>query len=227
MERKKGQEIAKIQTNSPWGKALESLRVDKKDYSVNQFERDGVMKRAAYRRALIGTEGPTFMSIDKLLKAMGCTWHDFAEAYEGQAFDPKAYATIPLYEVKAAAGVGAHVESERVIEDLAFRKDWIKSKLRANVKDLVCLTVTGSSMEPTIYPGDLVMLDKSQHTPKHDQIFVIRNDGEPLVKRLCMKNDGWIEIHSDNPDPKLKRPLVKRDALDIIGRVVWVAGKRG
>jgi phage repressor protein C with HTH and peptisase S24 domain len=87
-------------------------------------------------------------------------------------------------------------------------------------------TVTGSSMEPTIYPGDLVMPDKSRHTPKHDQIFVIRNDGEPLVKRLRIKSDGLIEIHSDNPNPKLKRLSVERDALDIIERVVWVAGKR-
>jgi phage repressor protein C with HTH and peptisase S24 domain len=94
------------------------------------------------------------------------------------------------------------------------------------VKDLVYLTVTGSSMEPTICPCDLGMLDQAQRTPKHDQIFVIRNDGEPLVKRLRLKSDGLIEIHSDNPDLQFNRFLVKRESLDIIGRVVWVAGKR-
>lgn len=136
------------------------------------------------------------------------------------------YVKIPLYEVRVAAGSGAIVEGERVIEDIVFRHDWIKTKLRANIKDLGCLSVTGHSMEPTICEGDLIMFDRAQHMPKHDQIVVLREGGEPIVKRLCIKGSASVEIHSDNPDSRYKREPVKKDELDIIGRVVWVAGKR-
>lgn len=208
-----------------WVRTLEELRVAR-GFSKNQLQERGIITRSQYNTLLKAKKGPRFDILERILKGIGVTWQQWADVYEGAAFDEQAYAKIPLYEVKVAAGAGAIIESERVIQDIAFRRDWIKTKLRANLKDLGCLSVTGHSMEPTIHPGDLVMFDRSQHAPKHDQIFAIRNDGEPLVKRLCLKNDGLIEIHSDNPDPNLKRPWVKRDALDIIGRVVWVAGKR-
>jgi hypothetical protein len=57
--------------------------VDIKNLAINHFEEHNVMPRARYRRSLIGPEGPTFMHLDKILRGMDCTWHDFADAYAG------------------------------------------------------------------------------------------------------------------------------------------------
>lgn len=134
-------------------------------------------------------------------------------------------AMIPLLEFKAAAGGGGLIESERVLDELAFKRSWIKSKLRANVADLIMIKVSGPSMEPTLLGDDLVMVDTSQKTIKHDQIYVLRGEDGKLVKRLCLKHGGLIEIHSDNLDPTYHLPAMKLSELSprIIGRVVWAA----
>lgn len=87
-DRQKGQEIKKIETNTPWGKVLEILRVDKKNLSVNHFEKNSAMQRSEYRSLLGQVEGPTFSKMDRALRAMGCTWKDFAQLYEQMGFPP-------------------------------------------------------------------------------------------------------------------------------------------
>lgn len=186
------------------------------------------MPRAAYRRTLHGIEGPTFANIEKLLKAMDCTWHDFAEALEGarrtaHKVEPDDLAMIPLLEFKAAAGGGGLIESERVLDELAFKRTWVKSKLRANPSALKLIKVTGDSMEPTLQHGDLVMFDTNQRTVKHGLIYVLEGEDGKLVKRLCLKHGGMVEIHSDNLDRRYHLPLAKPSELKILGRVVWVA----
>lgn len=98
-DRKKGQEIQKIQTPTPWGRVLEVLRVDKKDFSINQFERQKEFKRAEYRRMLFGSDGPSFSKMDRALRAMGCTWHDWAQVYEKMGFPP--FAKVPTQKEPA------------------------------------------------------------------------------------------------------------------------------
>lgn len=133
-------------------------------------------------------------------------------------------AMIPLLDVKLAAGAGAVEEGEKVLEELAFKRAWIKTKLKANVADLRILQVKKDSMEPTLYDGDLVMIDLSKRTIRHDQIYALREGEERIVKRLCMKGEGLVEICSDNPH--YKRRIVRAADVEIIGKVVWVAGRR-
>ncbi len=139
-----------------------------------------------------------------------------------------AYALVPLYDVRAAAGHGAVVEREQIIDWLAFRKDWLWRELHAAATDLYLIEVDGESMEPTLRPGDVILVDRrsAQLVPR-DGVYVMRMDGTLLVKRLQRLPGRQVRVTSDNPAYQpfalsLEQP---GDDLAIVGRVVWT-GRR-
>lgn len=135
------------------------------------------------------------------------------------------YVHLPLYNVRAAAGEGTLVESEEVVDVLAFKAAWIRSELRLSPASLYLIYVEGESMEPTLRPGDLILVDRSATV--RDGIYVLRIDDGLLVKRLQRLPGNQIDITSDNPAYKpFSLDLSKGiDGVDIVGRVVW-SGRR-
>ena len=93
----------------------------------------------------------------------------------GQAKDN--YVHIPLYDIRAGAGDGVIVDEEEIAELMAFSRSWIRSELRANPKNLSLIFVSGDSMEPTLRPGDVVLVDQSQAESGTDGVYVLRRDG--------------------------------------------------
>jgi len=138
------------------------------------------------------------------------------------------YALVPLYDVRAAAGHGAVVEDEQVTDSLAFKRQWIHQELNANPNDLYLIYVDGESMEPTLRPGDIILVDRrsAQSVPR-DGIYVLRMDGSLLVKRLQRLPGRQVKVTSDNTayEPYTLGLDDTSDDLAIIGRVVW-AGRR-
>jgi transcriptional regulator with XRE-family HTH domain len=136
------------------------------------------------------------------------------------------YVLVPRYNVKVSLGGGSMVESEQIVDHLAFKSDWIRSKMHLNTADLVLITAMGDSMYPTIRDGDLLLLDKSKTLVADDAIYVLRFDGNLIAKRLQKLFDGSIQIKSDNKvyDAQLV-PVTKVPELAIIGRVMWIGGR--
>lgn len=139
------------------------------------------------------------------------------------------YARIPLYDVRAAAGFGAVVEQEQVIDSLAFKREWIERALHANPSDLYLIYVDGESMEPTLRPGDVILVNsRSAQAVPRDGIYVMRMDDTILVKRLQRLPGRRVKVTSDNnayESFELDLDNGHTDNVSIIGRVVW-AGRR-
>lgn len=138
------------------------------------------------------------------------------------------YASIPLFDIRAAAGGGAVVGSEHVMDVLHFKEEWIRAELRVSPADLYLIFVDGESMEPTLRPGDIILVDRRDHAQRRDGIYVLRLDGTLLVKRLQKLPGGNIKVSSDNKsyDPFiLKLEEMEGQDMAIIGRVVWVGRK--
>ncbi|APE43620.1 hypothetical protein BOO69_09495 [Sulfitobacter alexandrii] len=77
-------------------------------------------------------------------------------------------------------------------------------------------------MEPTLYDGDLVMIDRKVQSWRTNRLFAFVNaDGDAQVKRVRVL-DTAIVLQSDNRDVD---PVVvsgrDADQLTIIGQVVW------
>lgn len=134
------------------------------------------------------------------------------------------YALVPLYDVRAAAGYGAELAGEQVMDALAFSRRWIHRELHASPADLYLIYVDGESMEPTLRAGDIILVDRRDGAAiPCDGIYVLRMDGALLVKRLQRLPGRRIRVVSDNPayapiELSLNSP---GEDLAVIGRVVW------
>ncbi|WP_427500762.1 XRE family transcriptional regulator [Methylomonas sp. MED-D] len=128
---------------------------------------------------------------------------------------------IPFYDVQASAGHGFLVDQELQTGQMAFRKDWLKLKgLQASKCALI--KAKGDSMEPTIYDGDLLLVDTSIDHIKDDSIYIVQFDSHLIVKRIQQDWDGSLIVISDNPRYE-KRIIGPEQAKEvkIAGRVRW------
>jgi phage repressor protein C with HTH and peptisase S24 domain len=138
------------------------------------------------------------------------------------------YCYIPLYDVKASAGGGAVVDRENVVDFLSFKAEWIQMQLNASPGDLYLIHVEGESMEPTLRPGDVILIDHREASAlPRDGIYVVRMDDTLLVKRLQRLPGAQARVTSDNPayQPFTVSLAQERNEMEIVGRVVW-CGRR-
>ncbi|WEK50342.1 MAG: S24 family peptidase [Candidatus Kaistia colombiensis] len=115
---------------------------------------------------------------------------------------------------------GEVVYSADAVRGEILMPDYLLSEFtRAKAPRVHWIKVRGDSMEPTLLPGERVMVDTTDQHFGQGGVFVIRDpDGEILVKRLRKLKDGEIELVSDNPK---QPPMVHRaDEIGILGRVV-------
>lgn len=134
--------------------------------------------------------------------------------------------TIPVFGSDMAAGAGAEIERDMVVDQRAFKKSWITQKLGASADNLVLAYVRGDSMQPTLHDRDLVMLDRrdgANNAPSRDDVYAIRIREELLIKRIQRIDYHLVRVISDN---KAYDPFdLEIDDADIqfIGRAVWWA----
>ncbi|MCC7082212.1 MAG: helix-turn-helix transcriptional regulator [Burkholderiales bacterium] len=131
------------------------------------------------------------------------------------------FALVPRYDVRAAGGAGALVQSEQVVDHLAFKRAWLRQQ-GLNASKLALIEATGDSMLPTIATGDLVLVALDQ-AGVSDGVYVIRRGNSLIVKRLQLLQTGELQIISDNP--AYASETIALDSVpnvQILGRVRWV-----
>lgn len=163
-----------------------------------------------------------------LLEAAGAV-QDNAAAQAGQAF-----VSLPLYDIGVKDVISADYASGRShINDemLQFSSSWIERELNAAPSDLFMILVDDESMEPTLRPGDMALLDRRATRPEREGIYLFKMNGVSLLKRLQILPGGVVKVISDNPAYEtfsISMADINDKHLVILGRVVWVvwAGRR-
>jgi len=218
--------------NTTPGSAGERLRVLRNNLGLSQpaFAETVKCSHSTISRA------ERSMEIDGMLLIAICCVHDVRREWLERGEEPMFaggeeaeadYTHVPLVNARLAAGGGAEVYTERVVEELGFKTAWLHSVLRVATGNLFAFTVSGDSMSPTVEDGDLVLVDGSQGTPADGRVYALREDNALLVKRLRKAGSGGWLLVSDNEDFKPEpfpwpAPIHR---AQIIGRVVW-AGKK-
>jgi phage repressor protein C with HTH and peptisase S24 domain len=138
---------------------------------------------------------------------------------------PPGYVLLPRVEARAAAGHGSGLDSDQVVDFLAFSEDWVRNTLHRRPANLALLEATGDSMDPTIRDGDVLLVDTSVRDIQSSRVYVLQVNGALLVKRIQVRLDGSLVVKSDNPsyEAEVVRPD-ERNPLRIVGQVVWQAG---
>lgn len=133
---------------------------------------------------------------------------------------------VPRVKFKLSAGVtGYAIESENGNgKPVFFRKDWFDLHGYRPEK-LFAVRVSGASMEPALWDGDLVVINTEDTTPHDGDAFAINYEGEMVIKRLRRDAGEWWAT-SDNADQRRFAPKRCTEDVVIIGRVIYKQSER-
>ncbi|MGH1355337.1 MAG: S24 family peptidase [Thalassovita sp.] len=141
--------------------------------------------------------------------------------------DGHRFATVARHDACAAAGEGYINFDEPPIDHLAFSKDWLLHNGIQPGKS-VLITARGQSMEPSIYDGDMVMIDRSKRDIRNGHIYVYNDPTDGTrIKRFELVAGHAIIVRSDNLDQATFPPEYHTGANmnsisgSIVGEVVW------
>lgn len=132
---------------------------------------------------------------------------------------------VGIQHADLAFGMGATFTDDHVdVQVLNFPKVWVETITYSPPALLSWVRGRGDSMTPTIYDGDLILLDRSQKVVREqDAIWAFAVGDVGSIKRLRVKGDRYV-ILSDNPTvPDDEEP---QDFVTIVGRVVFVGAKK-
>ena len=150
-------------------------------------------------------------------------WHQNKETkltpkqLEAQSHDDYAYLPACKKEGKP----------DEIVDNLAFKKEWLISELRLNPKNLYLMNVEDDSMILSLNLGDLVLVNHQESKVDRDGTYAVRMDGSLFIKRLQRLPGNQVKVSSQN---KVYEPFtvdLNQQAGDfiIIGRVVWAGEK--
>lgn len=154
------------------------------------------------------------------------------DAFAPDSSDVQDFVELPLCDINDIGNAASMVGLGRVADEVPqFSTAWISRELHATPADLVQILVDDESMEPTLRPGDTILLDRRATRPEREGVYIMRMNGVALLKRLQILPGGIVKIVSDNPAYEtFMIPLsdFETQGIAILGRVVWVvwAGRR-
>jgi len=127
---------------------------------------------------------------------------------------------VPKVVARLSAGTGSLETSAEVKTRYAFRREWITAK--GQPAKMVLMDVTGDSMQPDIWEGDVVLIDQAQTDILAGKIYAVGIDEEVLIKYID-KVPGKYILRSANKDYNPIEIDLRDESLNvrIIGRVVW------
>jgi len=112
---------------------------------------------------------------------------------------PDVYELYPV-EPRLRSGIAGYVLwPDETDEDapIAFHKHWLARRGYVPGK-LLAVRAKGQGMEPSIHPGDVVVIDTADTTLRDGQVFAVNYYGELLLRRV-QRDGGWW-LAPDHPD---------------------------
>lgn len=130
------------------------------------------------------------------------------------------FVQVPFYkEVAFKAGNGCCEMEDYNGFTLGFSKATL-FRSGINSKDVVCVSVSGNSMEPVLPEGTTIGLDLNRKAIKDGEIYAFKHDDLFRVKVLYRLPGQKIRLKSYN-DMEYPEEIVDADQIEIIGLVFW------
>lgn len=141
---------------------------------------------------------------------------------EGADEEDSGMVSIPRYRVSASAGPGVVAEdvAEYKVGAVAVSRAWLRQR-RLSPAGLRAIEVRGTSMQPVLADGDMVIMDMTDREPRTGFIYVLRRGDELLVKYVERLGGGSLRVSSANAAfTPYEIDLQKDTDVAILGRVV-------
>jgi len=167
---------------------------------------------------LRGLKDPKFMAKNESHEFLG-----HIDAWDSNTDLDEDEAELPFFmEVELAAGMGSNLTQESYGPKLRFSKSTLK-RCGVDPANAVCVKVSGDSMEPRLFNGDVVGVDLGNKRIVDGKTYAINHDGLLRIKRLYLLPSGGLRINSFNLDDYQDEVLNSEDRglVSVIGRVFW------
>jgi len=138
-------------------------------------------------------------------------------------YGDKDFVDVPRVAVQVSAGDGAVPHIEDVIGHLKFASSFLRS-CGVSAQSARVVDVRGTSMEPTIKDGAVLLVSTSNREPVENQIFALARPSEGLIVKRLHRHEGHWVARSDNREFQDIR-IDDGEPITIIGRAVWMGAK--
>ncbi len=149
-------------------------------------------------------------------KKISLNWLFFDQAVDMLKKETDKFLQVRYFAtIKASAGGGAEVFSE------TYEKISVDRRLIGDVENrrlVDAIHIYGDSMQPTIQENSIVFVDREDRDISKDGVFIVTSPQGLYVKRVMFKDEGMVELISDNSD--YAPEVVSIDELGVIGRVI-------
>lgn len=143
----------------------------------------------------------------------------------GQLDADDEFIQVARLSVEVGAGPGRPVGVIEEVGVLQFRRDFLRAAGVGAIHAAI-VTAKGTSMEPTIPDGAVLLLNRADREPRNGYVYAFSWDGGMLVKRFQQVAGVWRAV-SDNADKDEHPDIVidgKAEAV-IQGRAIWMGSK--
>lgn len=107
---------------------------------------------------------------------------------------------------------------------IGVRMAWLR-EANILIQQILATKIIDDAMAPSLYPGDLLVVDLKNTELEDGAVFVIGYEGVAIVRRIVRDAGTWW-IVCDNPDQRrFGRKLFPADFAKVIGRVVLKESK--
>lgn len=194
------------------GKAIGRLRNDMAQAGFN-------IGQGTLQRILAGETGVRMESLQKFADYFSV---DLDTLLRGRVEEGEDFIQIARLSVEAIPGRSRKSNLLEELGVLQFRRDFLRS-MGVSPVNAVIVHMTGTSMEPTIRDGAVLLLNRADRVPRRGSVYAFAWGGEMLVRRFQRVGDAWHAV-ADNAD-KGEHPdivLVGKGEGVVQGRAVWV-----
>ncbi|MDR2573755.1 MAG: helix-turn-helix domain-containing protein [Desulfovibrio sp.] len=166
-----------------------------------------------------GVRGITTENLEKICNVFDISIPEFFELKE----NTPEIVLIDRLKAIPQAGRGGLVVDGDCVGKYAFHNDFIRRK-GGNPEDMKIFQIQGDSMTPTLNSGDLIMINQQDNMVRQGNIYLLRLEGELMVKRLENRPGGFLLIRSDNNERYNDIEVNKNSEdvdIQVFGRMVW------
>ena len=208
-----------------FGEIMEKLKdvISTKKIGGKVFDKDVAMELGIPQASFATMKKRNSIPYEELMrfcasKKLSINWLFFDQPVEMLIEETNKFFQVRYFaDLRASAGGGANVFDESY-ELMTIDERIVQNMMGRSDRKLEAIHIDGESMEPTLYDGSIVFIDREQTSISKDGIFIASTNAGLFVKRIRQRADGMVELISDN---KLFRPeILNPDEVSIIGKVV-------
>lgn len=184
-------------------------------------ERAGVPQPTIHRIVSGETSSPRTGTMRKIIAALGLSTEQFERGPTEQTVFSTAeqiLLQVPIIERIEDARLQYRPEKYPISQHFC-------AGLGLDAAQILGAIALHRSMEPTIYKGDVVLIDASSTQLVAGEIFALQMDGVVMIRRVLL-SESLIILAPDNPDRSqyFDIQLPRQANVHVIGRVFWRGG---